>query len=164
MAVRWLVNVTLLLVMSVPVAAHALVACTVATSGVAFGNYDLLSTLNTTSFGNVDITCNDIGGPGPLNVTITVSISASATSGSVANRQMALAGGSDRLNYNLYQDAGLTQIWGDTPGIDDMTLPKLKVPNNGSMATTVTIYGSIPAGQDVAAGSYNDSNVLTILY
>jgi len=164
MAVKWLVNVTLLLLMSVPMVAHAVVACTVATSGVAFGNYDLLSTINTTSFGNVDITCNDIGGPGPLNVTIAVSISASETSGTVANRQMAQAGGAGRLNYNLYQDAGLTQIWGDTPGIDDMTLPKLKVPNNGSIATTLNIYGSIPAGQDVAAGSYSDSNILTILY
>lgn len=164
MAVKWPVNASLLLLALSPIAANAVVSCNVATAGVAFGNYDVFNPANTVSMGTVNITCSDIGGAGPLNVAISVAVSASSTSGSVANRQMALAGGSDRLNYNLYLDAASTLIWGDTPGSNDLTLPKLKVPNNGTSSTTVTIYGSIPAGQDVSAGSYSDQNVMTIFY
>lgn len=164
MAVKWCVKAALLLLISSPMTVYALVSCSVATSGVAFGNYEQLNPANTISMGTADITCSDIGGAGALNVTLAVAISASATSGTVATRQMVLAGGAERLNYNLYRDAALTLVWGDTPGIDDLTLPKLKVPNNGTISTTVTIYGGIPPGQDVYAGSYSDNNVLTIFY
>lgn len=164
MAAKWNVNATLLLLMLLPVAANAVVSCTVASSGVAFGNYDVINPVTTDSIGTVNITCSDIGGAGKLNITITAAISASATSGTVATRQMSLAGGLDRLNYNLYRDAAHTQIWGDSPGINDMTLPMLKVPNNGTISTSLTIFGSIPAGQDIYAGSYSDNNVLTIFY
>ncbi len=163
MLARWLVNFALPILI-LPLAANAAVSCNVATSGVSFGNYDQVSTANTTSMGNVGITCSDLGGAGSLSVSISVSISASATSGTVANRQMAMAGGTDRLNYNLYQDAALSLLWGNTPGVNDVTLPKLRVPKNGSASTSVTIYGSIPAGQNVSVGNYSDSNVLTIFY
>jgi len=162
MAVKWLIRASLLVLS--PIAANAMVTCDVATNGVAFGNYDLLSMTSTDSMGAVNITCSDIGGGGKLNITISISMSASATSGTVATRQMARSGGADRLNYNLYINASHTQIWGDSPGINDVTLPMLHVPNNGSVSTSATIYGSIPAGQDVAAGIYSDSNILTINY
>ncbi len=163
MLAKWLVSLGLLILI-LPLAGNAAVSCNVATSGVSFGNYDLVSTANTTSMGNVSITCSDIGGAGALTVNITIAISASSTSGTVSNRQMALAGGTDRLNYNLYQDAGMSLVWGNTPGVNDVALPKLRVPNNGSASTSVTIYGSIPAGQNVSVGNYSDHNVLTIFY
>lgn len=147
-----------------PVAAIAAGSCSVAVGGVAFGSYDVFNPLPTDTTGTVLVTCVDDGLPGGLNIDVSISLSPSATSGSTANRQMSLVGGTDRLNYNLFRDAACTLIWGDTSGLDDYIIPKVRVPKKGSITLTpvVTIYGRIPEGQDVSAGSYTDSVVLTI--
>ncbi len=67
---------------------------------------------------------------------------------------------SDALNYNLYLDAARTSIWGD--GTGGTALFTVAIPSG--KAVNVTIFGRIPAGQDVAAGSYSDSIVVTIQF
>jgi len=131
---------------------------------MAFGVYDVFSVLPTDGTGSVVITCTDDGTPGGLNVDVSIGLSPSATSGTTSNRQMQLVSGTDRLNYNLFQDAGYSVIWGDIPGVDDLLIPKVKVPKKGSITVSppVTIYGRIPPGQEVSVGTYTDSVVLTI--
>ncbi len=165
MSVKFCDKVLLLALLSSPVTAMAAGSCNVAVNGLVFGSYDVFNLLPTDTTGTVVITCIDDGIPGGLNIDVSILLSSSAISGSTANRQMAMVGGVDRLNYNLFRDAACTLVWGDTPGLDDYAIPKVKVPKNGSitLSPAVTIYGRIPEGQDVSAGSYTDSVLLTIL-
>lgn len=64
------------------------------------------------------------------------------------------------LAYNLYLDAARTVVWGDGTGGSSAYGPVH--PAEGS--TTLTIYGRIPAGQHVAAGSYSDTVTVTLQF
>ena len=68
-----------------------------------------------------------------------------------------MAGGTDFLSYELYQDSSRSTVWGSgvAAGETIVTAPS-------KAARTFTVYGRVPAGQDVAAGSYNDTVVATI--
>ena len=66
---------------------------------------------------------------------------------------------SEALTYNLYLDASRTTIWGDgTGGTQAYSDPSAKK----NQSVTVTIYGRIPAGQDVSAVSYSNTITATI--
>ena len=103
---------------------------------------------NVDSTGSVSIAC------GALVRNITVSLSR-GQNGTFSPRAMA-KGGED-LNYNLYQDAGRTNIWGD--GTSGTTVFSIANPANN---TTRTIYGRVPFAQDVSAGAYTDTITATI--
>ena len=67
--------------------------------------------------------------------------------------------GSEPLNYNLYRDAARTAIWGDgTGGTQVYSDPR--TPRNQNV--TLTVYGRIPAGQDVSVGTYTNTVTATI--
>ena len=71
-----------------------------------------------------------------------------------------MTSGSDFLNYALYKDAARTQVWG-TGMAGGSTLAY----NAASKASTnLTVYGTVPANQDVTVGSYSDTVVATINY
>jgi spore coat protein U-like protein len=74
------------------------------------------------------------------------------SSGDAAARRM--ASGAERMSYNVYSDAALTQIWNDAPG----------VAIGPAFSVTLQLYGSIPAGQDVAVGTYTDMLTVTVNY
>lgn len=123
--------------------------CTVSTTGVSFGTYNVFATSPLDSTGSVTYNCG-----GNASIIVTLSKGGAAT----YNPRRMLKGG-EVLNYNLYLDASRTTIWGDgTGGTQIYSNPS--VPNNASI--TVTIYGRIPAGQDVSAGSYSDTITATI--
>ena len=62
--------------------------------------------------------------------------------------------GSEVLQYNLYRNAARTTIWGD--GTGGTSVYSLANPPNNSNVN-LTIYGRIPAQQDVSAGNYSDT-------
>jgi spore coat protein U-like protein len=71
-----------------------------------------------------------------------------------------MTSGPDFLNYALYKDAARTQVWG-TGMAGGATLTY----NSASKASTnLTVYGTVPGGQDVTVGSYSDVVVATINY
>jgi spore coat protein U-like protein len=123
--------------------------CTISTTSVNFGSYDVFAGSPTDTTGTVSLTCT-----GNADVTITLSKGASSTYNS-----RKLSGGSDTLNYNLYRDAARTTIWGDGTG-STATYTQTGVPNN--TAQNLTIYARIPAAQDVSAGIYTDSVTVTL--
>lgn len=79
-------------------------------------------------------------------------------SGGFSPRQMKLATGTELMNYNLYRDVSRTQIWGDGSGSTSRNIGVVlkKIPVNYS------VYGRIPAGQDIVAGLYIDILTVTI--
>jgi spore coat protein U-like protein len=118
--------------------------CTVSATSIVFGTYNVFAAAPTDSTATVVYNCNG----GAKNVWITIT---AGTSGTFSTRQM--ANGTERLGYNLFLNPPRTTIWGDlTGGSSVHTDPN--PPNNEDL--TATIYGRIPAGQDISAGAYSD--------
>src|SRR5687768_11098718 len=126
--------------------------CSVATSSVNFGVYNVFDTLPNDSTGTITLSCNG----GAKNVAITISRGAAPTFASRFMNQV-----TELLLYNLYLDASRSVIWGEGAGGSQMEIVP-DPPNNKDVP--LTIFARIPAGQDVSAGSYSDSVTVTIQY
>ena len=74
----------------------------------------------------------------------------------VADRRM--MSGTDSLGYGLYQDAARVQVWGDTIGVDTVHAQGIGAPQS------LTIYGQIPASQQVPAGQYSDTITVRVYF
>lgn len=138
--VCWLIFVLLV------VAPGVRAGCTVSAAGVAFGNYDVFSSEALTGAGDINVVCTPIS-------SYTVSLSAGG--GSYSQRE--LSSGSNVLSYNLYTHGGYTVIWGDGTGGTST------VGGNGEDVHH-TVHGRIPALQNVPAGSYTDTIVVTVTF
>lgn len=130
----------------------AMAACTISTTSVNFGTYNVFSTTPLDSTGSVTYTCESKD----KNIVVTLDRGGAPT---FNPRQMSK--GSEKLNYNLYLNAARTTIWGDGTGGTSTHTDKNPTP---FQAITVTIYGRVPASQDVTAGSYSNTVVATILF
>ena len=135
--------------------ARAAVNCTFdVASGVAFGTYDPFAGGATTSNGTLAFRCTGVGS-GTVDVTVTLSKGSSTT---YTPRTMT---GPATMDYNLYIDPFGLLIWGDGTG-GSFPFGPFSVSNNQTV--TLTIYGQIPAGQDLAPGSYSDTITASVNY
>lgn len=136
-----------------PLPSQALLAsCTVSSSSVAFGGYDPISPSANFTNGSVTVSCTGVG----LLVSYRILLSGGG-SGSTANRT--LSAGGNTLPYNAYTTSGYSTVWDDVTGVTGGFVIAL----SGTSATH-TVYGRILAQQPAAAGSYNDSLVITVNY
>src|SRR5258708_1862945 len=85
----------------------ALCTCTLATTNVAFGNYNPMAYSNTDTTGTIKVDCGGVIG---LLIPFNIAISAGSST-NYANRQM--KSGTNTLAYNLYTDSSYTTVWGD---------------------------------------------------
>ena len=135
------------------VSASVSAVCTISTAAVAFGAYDPVVT-------NAAAALN---GTGTLTVACTKGASATidlGVGGNLLAGSRRMTSGADFLNYALYKDAARTQVWG-TGLAGGATLTY----NSATKAATnLTVYGTVPGGQDVTVGSYSDVVVATINY
>ncbi|MBD2665451.1 putative secreted pili protein [Richelia sinica FACHB-800] len=126
----------------------ALCQCSVSSTSVIFGNYDVFSNTPTTSTGSITYDCS-AASPTPTLITIDLSPGNSAAYNARELRSI-----NDVINYNLYLDAGGQFIWGNGTNSQHYT--------SSNLSATVTIYGIIPARQNVKVGNYTDSITATI--
>jgi spore coat protein U-like protein len=124
--------------------AYAAPSCTISTTSVNFGSYNVFTGSATDSTGTITLDCNGSAHD------IIVTLSKGASSG--FNPRTMLKG-AEALSYNLYRDAARTSIWGDGSG-GTLTYTNANPPN---APFNVTVYGRVPAGQDVSAGVYSDT-------
>jgi len=150
-----------LAVLLVARAVHAAVtSCTVSATGPAFGIYDPLQGTALTSTGTITTVCVVTS----HSNTVTLGLS-SGYSGNFSARQMStLVGGTTyTLNYNLFQNAADTIIWGDGTGGSQIETVTLKRHGNDTTVTTnATVYAAIPALQNPLPGSYTDTITVTV--
>jgi spore coat protein U-like protein len=126
--------------------AHAQL-CSVSTSSVSFGIYNVFSTTPLPSTGSVTLRCLF-----PTKVAVWL-----GKGGAGTNLPRQMSSGVNRLAYNLYVDPAHTAIWGDpNPNHVDLDVSWFLWPG------TLTVYAQIPAGQDVPAGTYSDAVTVTI--
>ena len=142
-----------------PSAAGAVITCTFSsTPGMSFGPYNDSSAVATDSSTSVVVRCTRVLGTNNANVVLQVG--PSAISGTIATRQM--GSGANHMDYNLYRDGGRSQVWGQTSGVDTVSLNTGNIGNGSSVDVTFTLFGRIPALQNVNAGAYSDSVQLTV--
>lgn len=144
----------LLLVFSQP----SLSDCTVSALSTSFGAYDTFSAVPLDAAGQVTVTCQFLIG---VLVGYTVQLG-TGSSGSYSTRS--LSGSGYQLDYNLYVDSARSTVWGDGSGgtttVNDGYLITLLLPYERNY----TVYGRIPAAQNVPPGSYSDTIVVTVNY
>ena len=147
-----------------PPRAEASFGCSVAAVGVNFGAYDPLLATPDDSSGRVSVTCSNVPNTGANTVNYTVALS-QGTAGNFAPRR--LASGAARLDYNLFRDAGRTQVWGNGTSGSFLISGTMRVgpgQGNGTRTNTHDIFGRIPAQQDTATGAYADTIVVTLTF
>ena len=122
-------------------------ACTISATGVAFGAYNPRNTTSVTGVGSIQLDCHPNGRP-------VISLGA-GNSGSYASRRM--TNGISNLNYNLYVNSAMTIVWGNgTGGTQSVDAPR--------KTSTTTVYGRIPPRQNVTAGTYRDTLVVSVVF
>jgi spore coat protein U-like protein len=132
------------------VSADVVSNCVIATSNLAFGQYDPLAA-NANQAADASAS---------LNVVCTRNTGATISLDSGRNpvgSSRTLAGSSQHVSYQLYRDAGRTQAWGGgNDGILQFVSEGVHKPQQ------VTLYGRIPPGQEVASGLYTDVVTATV--
>lgn len=131
------------------VTATVVASCTVSSGTLAFGNYDPANGSALDGTGTFDVTCSQ-------GTVATVALGPGQHALAGARR---LNSGASFLTYELYKDAGRNEVWGNAGGA---TLALVAAPSIA--ARTVTVYGRIPAGQDVIIGAYTDTVVIAVTF
>jgi spore coat protein U-like protein len=129
--------------------------CSVSAVTHAFGAYDALNTLDSTS--NITATCTT--GGGAANVPYQLALSAGP--GSYASRRMT-GPAATILAYNLYTNSARTTIWGDGTAGTSIVSTTMVVPVSGSASFIHTLYGRIPGSQNVRPGAYATTSNITV--
>ena len=127
-------------------------ACTIGTSPLSFGIYNVFAGTPLDSTGSLTYLCT------PPSVSIQIALD---RGGAPTFNPRRMLKGSEVLNYNLYLNAARTTIWGDGTGgsqaFTDHTPPFRRT-------VVVPIYGRIPALQDVSAGTYSNTITATVQF
>ena len=145
-------KVIAILVMNVAAAA-AQAACFVNAGGISFGAYDVSDSYPRDSMLMLTLSCQEMRAR-----DLRVSIGPSATSGGIPVRQMKWTAGVDRLTYNLFTDPSRTQVWGEGAGGDAVIVQGVIQDSPQQLS----VFGRIPPGQDVSAGTYGDVVTITV--
>lgn len=124
-------------------------ACSVNPTSVAFGIYSPFNVAPTDTAGTLRVSCDTA----TLGYTVLLS---AGSAGSYSPR--GLSGGGYTLPYNLYVDALRTVVWGDGSGGTATVSGAFALP--GSIDHTV--FGRIPAQQNVGAGAYTAAVTVTV--
>ena len=121
-------------------------------TSVVFGGYDVFSSTPNDGVGQLVFQCTVF----QLLDTIQINLS-TGSSNTYSARTMQK--GSDTLSYQLYLDPARTQVWGDKSSGTVAFTQGINL-----LATTVPIYGRIPARQNAKAGDYTDTVVITLMF
>ena len=140
---RWLAIALAVIGMGILAPGRADAACTISSTAVLFGNYDVFATSPRDSTGTVSYQC-DRG----TNVRITLTRGSSPT-----YVPRTLLKGIDVLAYNIFLDPARSQVWGD----ETQGTVAYYAHVSANRTTDVTMHGRIPAAQDSASGPYSDT-------
>jgi spore coat protein U-like protein len=143
----------------------AAVTCSLSTAGLAFGGYDVFASGVVNGSGTLTIACSFQSGvdTGNTPVSYTLSMSTGSSSSFV---QRTMKSGTNALGYNLYTSNAYSTVWGDGTGSTSKVSGSLSVnPGHPTVSNQHTVYGQIPALQDVGvANDYKDNVTVTATY
>jgi len=138
--------------------------CSVSATTLAYGAYDpvvanLASVLNGSN--TMSVKCTK-GTGSAVYVQANTGSNGAHASGScaVATCTRAMTDGTDYLSYDLYTDSGYTHVWSPS-ATSGNTVFSFDFSTSGA-TQTATVYGQVPAAQNVEIGSYTDSITMTV--
>lgn len=149
---RVLSFILFLLVTAGPAAAQM---CSFGISSVSFGAVNLLSGANADTTATLSISCT-----GMANSTVRICPNIGSGSGGATASARQMLSGANILQYQLYQDAARTTVWGSFFWAFAARPPtiNLALGAGGSATQSVTIYGRVFGSQGtVPPGSYSSS-------
>lgn len=132
------------------VSAEVVSNCVIATSNLAFGQYDPLA----------QNASQQLDGSAAVTMLCTRSTSAALSLDGGRNfvgATRTLSGTGQHVSYQLFRDAGRTQEWGG-----GLAAGMQFVSEGIHKAQQVTLYGRIPPGQEVVSGMYTDVVTATV--
>ncbi len=132
------------------VTTNVLSACAVTALPLSFGDYDPTATTPAEATTSITVLCT-------AGTAYTVGLGQGQHGSSVTTRQMLGATTASLLNYALYRDAGRTQNWGTAAGT-------VEAGTAGALPALFTVYGRVPAGQNVGTDIYSDTVLVTVNY
>jgi spore coat protein U-like protein len=134
---------------SFAVSAFNTTTCSVSAATVNFGSSGVIqSALDAT--GNIAVTCTN-------SAPYTISLDGgNAVASDPTQRQMALA--SETITYGLYRNAGRSQPWGDSAGVNTAS------GTGTGLTQNYPVYGRVPAQTTPSPGTYTDTVVVTLNY
>jgi spore coat protein U-like protein len=129
--------------------------CSFSSTGINFGNLDLNNVSNSRSTGTITASCT-----GTANRTITICPNiGSGSGGSGPNGDPRyMTQGTNRVEYNLYQNNGQGQIWGSHTWPFSPRPPAMSVAltGSGNGTTQTTLFGRVYRA-NVPSGTYTSS-------
>lgn len=136
---------------SFAVTAEVIDACNLTANDLDFGNYSSISGSPLDATSTIDVTCTN-------GTAYTVLLDDGTTLGGDFTARL-MTDSTNTLEYNLYTTSGRTTVWGDSTGAT------ATVGNTGDgTQQSLTVYGRIPASQNVPVGSYSDSVTATVSF
>jgi spore coat protein U-like protein len=124
--------------------------CNISATNIAFLPTGVLNSALTAT-GNISAQCTN-------GDAFQIALSG-GSSGNVAARTMQRTGGGGSVNYQLYQNSGMSTIWGDGTRGTSMTT------GTGSGAVQMlTVHAQVPAQTTPQPGSYSDTITATISF
>lgn len=134
---------------SFTVSAAVTKSCYVTANDLNFGTNGLLTSVVSGST-TLAVQCSN---GTPYNIGLDAGLNGG---GNVNARKMLF--GTDSISYQLYQNAGLTQVWGNTVGTNT-------VPGSGTGSTqSYTVYGRVPPQTTPTPGQYKDLITVYVTY
>ncbi len=126
--------------------------CAISASDLTFGTYD-------PNAGDMDATTT-VTATCTVGTEYDIGLDTGTNGGSAGSTTRAMSDGSGKyLDYELYTDSARSTEWGNTVGTDTINNPSASAGGNDE-----TVYGRIPGGQYVAAGTYSDTINVTITF
>lgn len=135
------------------VSASVLDSCGVTANNLVFSTYDPTSGSTVSNTTTVSVTCT-------LDTAYQVGLDAGVGSGATVNtRKMTrTSGGTQTLNYSLYQDPAELIVWGNTLSTDTVS------GTGNGLQQDIPVYGQIFASQNVPVASYEDTITVTVTF
>ncbi len=131
-------------------------ACSVASTGLAFGTF---SGSRIDSTGVIRLTCFGRSNDNPYAVALS-----EGRSNSFIDRLM-FNGASNELPYNLYLDPSRSIIWGNGRGETQQHVGNFNFGILGTAIVPLTVYGRIPAQARLPApGAYADTILIIVTF
>lgn len=125
----------------------------------------------TLDFGNIADLGTDTDASQGLKVTCTKNTDYSIAmdegqngSGNGSSITRAMSDGTDQLSYQLYTDSSRNNVWEDSCASPATGTDCAYGTGTGTQQTNITVYGRVPANQNVEAGSYTDTVTMTVTF
>lgn len=125
-------------------------SCVVSATNVSFGTVTPAATGDVSATGSIKAHCTN-------GTAYKITISAGSSADANARKMAGTSGNTDKFAYNLYSDAGATQVWKATEADG--------IAGTGNGAEQVlNVYAKAPLNQYLKPDTYSDSLTVTLSY